>query len=145
MSLCHWRASASRFAHSLVEVDMTAWPSLNILRASCYWWSPKVGMLAPSSLITSAIVLELDTSWHCVGPRSYSWSAMRTKSICWSRMSSSPVGKLRSLKCTPLSRHWTSRLRSGCLVCARSWRRHTGTVWLLSKWPTCDGTQFKGC
>ncbi len=50
VSFCHWRAFASRSTHSLVEVDMTAWPSLSILRASCYQWSPRVGMLALSSL-----------------------------------------------------------------------------------------------
>ncbi len=145
VSFCHWRASASRSTHSFVEVDMMAWPSPNILRASCYQWSPKVGMLAPSSLTTPTIMPKLDASWHCVGPRSYSCYAMHTKSICWSRTSSPPVGKLRSLMCTPLSRHWTSRLRSGCLVYTTSWRRHTGTLWLLSKWPTRNGTQFKGC
>jgi hypothetical protein len=117
------------------------------LKASYYWWSPRVGMLVPSSLTTSAIVPELDASWHCASPRSYSFYAMRTKSIYWLRTSSPPAGKLRSLRRTPLSRHWTSQLRSGCLVCATSWRRRTGTLslWLLSKWPTHDGTQFKGC
>jgi len=140
MSFYHWRASASRSAHSLVEVDMKAWPSPNVLRASCYWWSPRVGMLVPSSLTTPAIVPELDSSWHYTGPRSYSCSVMRTKSICWSRMSSPPASKLRSFRRTPLSRHWTSQVRSGCLVCATSWRRHMGTLWLLSKWPTRDGT-----
>jgi hypothetical protein len=48
---------------------------------------------------------ELDASWHCAGPRSYSFSAMRTKSICWLRTSSPPVDKLWSFRRTPLSRH----------------------------------------
>ncbi len=165
VSFCHWWASASRSAHSLVEVNMTAWPLPNILRASCYQWLPRVGMLAPSSLTTPAIVPKFDASWHCVSPRSYSCFAMHTKSICWSRTSSPPASKLQSLRrtplfrhwtsrlqsgClslrrTPLFRHWTSRLQSGCLVCATSWRQRMGTLWLLSKWPTHDGTQFKGC
>ncbi len=122
-----------------------AWPLPNILRTSCYQWSPRVGMLAPSSLTTLAIVPELDASWHCAGPRSYSCFVMRTRSICWSRTSSPPAGKLRSLRRTPLSQHWTSWLWSGCLVCVMSWRWRTSTLWLLSKWPTRDGTQFKGC
>jgi len=145
VSFCHWWASASCLAHSIVEVDMMAWLSPSILRTSCYRWSFKVGMLAPSSLTTPTIVPELDASWHCVGPRSYSCFAMHTKSIYWSRTSLPPAGKLQSLIRTPLSRHWTSRLRSGYLVCTTSWRWRTGTLWLLSKWPTRDGIQFKGC
>ncbi len=137
---CHRQASASRWAHSLVEFNTTAWPSLSILRASYYRWSPRVGMLAPSSLTMPVIVPELDASWHCTGPRSYSYFAMHTKSIYWSRTSSAPAGKLQSLKHTPLSQHWTSGLRSGCLVCTMSWKRCMGTLWLLSKWPTRDGT-----
>ncbi len=123
---------------------MTAWASLSILRASWYRWSPRVGMLVSSSLTTSAIVPELDASWHYAGPRSYSCSTMRTKSIYWSRTSSPPVGELRSLRCMPLSRHWTSRLRSGCLVYATSWKRHTGTLWFLSKWPTREWNSVQG-
>jgi hypothetical protein len=102
-------------------------------------------MLASSSLTTPAIVPELDASWHYTSPRSYSCSAMRTRSICWSRTSSPPAGKLWSLRRTPLFRHWTSWLQSGCLVCVTSWRWRTSTLWLLSKWLTRDGTQFKRC
>jgi hypothetical protein len=105
VSFCYWWASASHSTHSLAEVDMIAWPSPSILKASYYRWSLRVGMLAPSSLTTSTIVPKLDASWHCASPRSYSCSSMCTKSIYWSRTLSSPASKLRSLRRTPLSRH----------------------------------------
>ncbi len=83
-------------------------------------------MLAPSSLTMPAIVPELDASWHCTSPRSYSSFAMHTRSIYWSRTSSPQLANYGLSG----ARHYLDIEQVDCEVVALFARCHEGDVWV---------------